>query len=143
MDKERQRISLGMKNSYFNDATSGETNIRHSSGYPVEGNALSIGIESTPSPERSSQERENLDGESVDATDPFLAEVESRASIPPLEVPLDDIENLDEDDIVNQDSGDASNLGTSDEKNKKLAAKKAKRLRYCLIINLLFRFTNS
>ncbi|XP_016442839.2 rRNA biogenesis protein RRP5 [Nicotiana tabacum] len=129
VDKERQRISLGMKNSYFNDATSGETNIRHSSGYPVEGNALSIGIESTPSPERSSQERENLDGESVDATDPFLAEVESRASIPPLEVPLDDIENLDEDDIVNQDSGDASNLGTSDEKNKKLAAKKAKRLR--------------
>ncbi|XP_060194089.1 rRNA biogenesis protein RRP5 isoform X2 [Lycium barbarum] len=124
VDKERHRISLGMKNSYFNDATSGEIDTKLSSG-----DALSIGIESTPSPERSSQGRENLDGESVDGKDLFLAEVESRASIPPLEVPLDDTENLDMGDVINQDSGDATNLDTSDDKNKKHAAKKAKRLR--------------
>ncbi|KAJ8544824.1 hypothetical protein K7X08_017407 [Anisodus acutangulus] len=129
VDKERHRISLGMKNSYFNDATSAETDTRLSSGYAVNGDALSIGIESTPSPERSSQGRENLDGESVDGKDLFLSEVESRASIPPLEVPLDDTEDLDMGDVVNQDSGDATGLDTSDDKNKKHAAKKAKRLR--------------
>ncbi|KAJ8551426.1 hypothetical protein K7X08_021441 [Anisodus acutangulus] len=110
VDKERHRISLGMKNSYFNDTTSAETDTRLSSGYAVNGDALSIGIESTPSPERSSQGRENLDGESVDRKDLFLAEVESQASIPPLEVM-------------------PTSLDTSDDKNKKHAAKKAKRLR--------------
>ncbi|KAK4359674.1 hypothetical protein RND71_021903 [Anisodus tanguticus] len=129
VDKERHRISLGMKNSYFSDTMSAETDTRLSSGYAVNGDALSIGIESTPSPERSSQGRENLDGESVDRKDLFLAEVESRASIPPLEVPLDDTEDLDMGDVVNQDSGDATSLDTSDDKNKKHAAKKAKRLR--------------
>ncbi|KAM3248493.1 hypothetical protein P3L10_010262 [Capsicum annuum] len=98
VDKERHRILLGMKKSYFNDATS---------------------IESTPSPEKSSQGREDLDGESVDGKDLFLAEVESRASIPPLEVPLDDTENLDMCDVVNEDSGDAINFDTLDDKNKK------------------------
>lgn len=132
VDRERHRISLGMKNSYFNDATSVETDERPGSGYAVNGDALSIGVESTSSPERSSQEQEDLDGESGDGKDLFLAEVESRASIPPLEVPLDDTYNLDIDDVVNQDSGNATNFGTSDDKNKKHAAKKAKRLRYCL-----------
>ncbi|KAL3341525.1 hypothetical protein AABB24_025863 [Solanum stoloniferum] len=129
VDKERHRISLGMKNSYINDATSGETYTRPSSGYAVNGDALSIGLESTSSPESSSQGREDLDGESVDGKDLFLAEVESRASIPPLEVPLDDTENLDMGDVVNQNSGDATNFGTSDDKNQKHVAKKAKRLR--------------
>ncbi|XP_047264724.1 rRNA biogenesis protein RRP5 [Capsicum annuum] len=129
VDKERHRISLGMKKSYFNAATSTETDARPSSGYTVSGDALSIGIESTPSPEKSSQAREDLDGESVDGKDLFLAEVESRASIPPLDVPLDDTENLDMGDVVNEDSGDVINLDTLDDKNKKHAAKKAKRLR--------------
>ncbi|PHT82485.1 hypothetical protein T459_15500 [Capsicum annuum] len=102
VDKERHRISLGMKKSYFNDATSTETDARPSSGYTVNGDALSIGIESTPSPEKSSQAREDFDGESVDGKDLFLAEVESRASIPPLDVPLDDTENLDMGDVVNE-----------------------------------------
>ncbi|PHU22743.1 hypothetical protein BC332_07850 [Capsicum chinense] len=105
VDKERHRILLGMKKSYFNDATSTETDARPISDYTVNGDALSIGIESTPSPEKSSQGREDLDGESVDGKDLFLAEVESRASIPPLEVPLDDTENLDMGDVVNEDSG--------------------------------------
>ncbi|PHT52604.1 hypothetical protein CQW23_07066 [Capsicum baccatum] len=105
VDRERHRILLGMKKLYFNDATSTETDARPSSGYTVNGDALSIGIESTPSPEKSSQGREDLDGESVDGKDLFLAEVESQASIPPLEVPLDDTENLDMDDVVNEDSG--------------------------------------
>ncbi|KAF3672570.1 hypothetical protein FXO38_06017 [Capsicum annuum] len=118
-----------MKKSYFNAATSTETDARPSSGYTVSGDALSIGIESTPSPEKSSQAREDLDGESVDGKDLFLAEVESRASIPPLDVPLDDTENLDMGDVVNEDSGDVINLDTLDDKNKKHAAKKAKRLR--------------
>lgn len=129
VDKERHRISLGMKNSYINDATSGETYTRPSSGYAVNGDALSIGLESTSSPESSSQGREDLDGESVDGKDLFLAEVESRASIPPLEVPLDETENLDMGDVFNQNSGDATNFGTSDDKNQKHVAKKAKRLR--------------
>ncbi|KAF3620072.1 hypothetical protein FXO37_33419 [Capsicum annuum] len=102
VDKERHRISLGMKKSYFNDATSTETDARPSSGYTVNGDALSIGIESTPSPEKSSQAREDFDGESVDGKDLFLAEVESRASIPPLDVPLDDTENFDMGDVVNE-----------------------------------------
>ncbi|XP_010317858.1 rRNA biogenesis protein RRP5 [Solanum lycopersicum] len=130
VDKERHRISLGMKNSYINDATSGETYARPSSGHAVNGDALPIGIQSTSSPESSSQGREDLDDESVDGKDLFLAEVESRASIPPLEVPLDDTENLDMGDVVNQNSGGATtNFGTSDDKNQKHVAKKAKRLR--------------
>ncbi|PHU22691.1 hypothetical protein BC332_07798 [Capsicum chinense] len=100
--RKDNRISLGMKKSYFNDATSTETDARPSSGYTVNGDALSIGIESTPSPEKSSQAREDFDGESVDGKDLFLAEVESRASIPPLDVPLDDTENLDMGDVVNE-----------------------------------------
>ncbi|MCD7455828.1 hypothetical protein HAX54_029751 [Datura stramonium] len=118
VDKERHRISLGMKNSYFNDAINAETDTRPSSGYAVNGDTLSIGIESTPSPERSSQGRENLDGEFVDGKDLFLAEVDSRASIPPLEVPLDDIENLDIGDVVNQDS-DTQSSTHQDHKNLK------------------------
>lgn len=137
VDKERHRISLGMKNSYINDATSGETYARPSSGHAVNGDALPIGIQSTSSPESSSQGREDLDDESVDGKDLFLAEVESRASIPPLEVPLDDTENLDMGDVVNQNSGGATtNFGTSDDKNQKHVAKKAKRLRYRLFFFL-------
>ncbi|CAL5400619.1 unnamed protein product [Camellia sinensis] len=86
VDEDRQRISLGMKNSYF---MSNCAKVQH----------------------------------------PLLAEVEARASILPLEVPLDDIENSDMVNAVCQNIEHVGDLDTLDEKNKRPAKHNSKEAR--------------
>ncbi|CAL5397376.1 unnamed protein product [Camellia sinensis] len=86
VDEDRQRISLGMKNSYF---MSNCAKVQH----------------------------------------PLLAEVEARASILPLEVPLDDIENSDMVNAVCQNIEHVGDLDTLDEKNKRPAKHNLKEVR--------------
>lgn len=128
VDKDRHRISLGMKNSYFrdDDGEDIQTTSRQSINKTDKGNNVLIGTHSTVFPESSSAD---IDVSVVNTTDNILTEVESRASIPPLEVPLDDIENSDIDDAVNKNPDHTGGADTTDEKDKKRAMKKAKKER--------------
>nr|GMD47877.1 rRNA biogenesis protein RRP5 isoform X1 [Ipomoea batatas] len=128
VDKDRHRISLGMKNSYFrdDDGEDIQTTSRQSINKTDKGNNVLIGTHSTAFPESSSAD---IDVSVVNTTDNILTEVESRASIPPLEVPLDDIENSDIDDAVNKNPDHTGGVDTTDEKDKKRAMKKAKKER--------------
>ncbi|CAL5377847.1 unnamed protein product [Camellia sinensis] len=97
VDEDRQRVSLRMKNSYF------------MSNYDIQ----------APSKQKyddaiEEKDHMNLDFECENGQHPLPAEVEARASILPLEVPLDDIEKSD---MVNADA--------VDQKNKSQAKKKA------------------
>nr|GMD39703.1 rRNA biogenesis protein RRP5 isoform X1 [Ipomoea batatas] len=128
VDKDRHRISLGMKNSYFrdDDGEDIQTTSRQSINKTDKGNNVLIGTHSTVFPESSSAD---IDVSVVNTTDNILTEVESRASIPPLEVPLDDIENSDIDDAVNKNPDHTGGADTTDEKDEKRAMKKAKKER--------------
>ncbi|XWS56135.1 hypothetical protein CRYUN_Cryun09bG0060500 [Craigia yunnanensis] len=125
LDEERLRISLGMKNSYFTD----DIDIR------------------IPSIEESDEEIEETgfmdDARSIMLTDSIhglniefesgaisvLAQAESRASIPPLEVTLDDIDHSDMDILISQNQANSNEAVAIDEKNKRRAKKKAKEKR--------------
>lgn len=132
VDEERHRISLGMKNSYFrdDDGEDIQTTSRQSISSTDKGNSVFIGTQSTVFPESGSAGFDNIDVSAVNITDNILTEVESRASIPPLEVPLDDIENSDIDNAVNKNPDHTGNADMADEKDKKRAMKKAKKERY-------------
>lgn len=123
VDKEKYRISLGMKNSYFvSDAADGQETPKieydNESDEDRETTATIL-----PIIENDYMETEN-------GKHPILAELESRASIPPLDVPLDDIETANVDNVANQDQERSSGADIEDGKNKK-RAKKAKMERWC------------
>ncbi|CAA3014339.1 rRNA biogenesis RRP5 [Olea europaea subsp. europaea] len=107
VDKERNRISLGMKNSYFEDDKAVQTYSRER--HDNEKNDSLVVTESTVLPQN---EIEN-------GLHPILADVEARAFIQPLEVPLDDIESFDIEDDASQSMANATNSDTIGEKNKK------------------------
>ncbi|XP_074276479.1 rRNA biogenesis protein RRP5 [Silene latifolia] len=122
LDVERQRISLGMKSSDLMDE---DIAISSSSLSSDEGSEdfdavddsasnMNIGV-SQISHSVSEVEHEN---------ELAIAQVESRASVPPLEVTLDDVE---EDGVDERfDLKESQIVGVLDEKNKRRAMKKAK-----------------
>ncbi|XP_031396337.1 rRNA biogenesis protein RRP5 isoform X3 [Punica granatum] len=122
VDEERRRISLGMKNSYFQDVTDIQMSSDEESDGVTKENSSDDEINSTVFRICSSQVIEEENGGSA-----ALAQVESRASVPPLEVPLEEIENPDEDNHMkpNEDRSDEVN-NQDDDKSKKRAKKKAK-----------------
>lgn len=65
---------------------------------------------------------------------PNLSQVESRASVPPLEVTLDDIDQSDVGNIVGENQEQIDVADTLDENRKRRAKKKAKEERYYLAI---------
>lgn len=112
VDEERHRISLGMKNSYIKETTP-------KNGF-VDDTQLSTFLEND------SREIQNLDVEYEDEEYPVLSQVESRASILPLEVDLDDVNHSNLDDAVGQNHIYTNETNTIDEKSKRRAKKKAK-----------------
>lgn len=112
MDEGRQRISLGMKNSYVKEPTP-ENDF-------VDETQLSTFLESN------SHEIQNLDIEYEDEEYPVLSQAESRASILPLEVDFDDVDHSNLDDTTSQNQILTSETNIMDEKSKRRAKKKAK-----------------
>ncbi|KAL1543005.1 rRNA biogenesis protein rrp5 [Salvia divinorum] len=91
VDKERKRVSLGAMNSYIVGEEGSTKPSRQSIGVTVSMN----GSLATPKQSLSQSRSEDLEnGSDVDRI-PLLADAESRALVPPLEVQLDDIESLD------------------------------------------------
>ncbi|XP_028075775.1 rRNA biogenesis protein RRP5-like [Camellia sinensis] len=108
VDEDRQRVSLRMKKSYF------------MSNYDIQ----------APSKQKyddaiEEKDHMNLDFECENGQHLLLAEVEARASILPLEVPLDDIEKSDMVNAAFQNIEHVDDADAVDQKNKSQAKKKA------------------
>ncbi|KAH9737715.1 rRNA biogenesis protein RRP5 [Citrus sinensis] len=123
VDKEKRRISLGMKSSYFkNDADNLQMSSEEESDEAIE----EVGSYNRSSLlENSSVAVQDMDMESEDGGSLVLAQIESRASVPPLEVNLDD-EQLDMDNGISQNQRHTDEAKTIDEKNNRHAKKKEK-----------------
>lgn len=66
---------------------------------------------------------QSMDTEDENGGCPIVAQAESRASIPPLEVSLDDIDESNIDNLVGQDEENIDEAATVHEKNKRQAKK--------------------
>ncbi|XP_044501490.1 rRNA biogenesis protein RRP5 [Mangifera indica] len=123
VDEEKRRISLGMKNSYFSSDNDLQMLSEEETDEDIEENGShdqSLMLDgSLPAVEDSDIESE--DGEAL-----VLAQTESRASVPPLEVTLEDIEQPVMDNVVSQNMERIDVADNKDEKNKRQAKKKAK-----------------
>lgn len=125
MDEQRHRISLGMKDSYIRDNVDIQ---QHSQKVPDEvikenGFSDDTRLLTFPSSVLGAQ---NIDIEVESGECPILAQVESRASIPPLEVSLDEIDEPDMDNLVGRSQEHVDKTDTIHERNKRQAKKKAK-----------------
>ncbi|XP_010557958.1 PREDICTED: rRNA biogenesis protein RRP5 isoform X2 [Tarenaya hassleriana] len=120
LDQEKHHISLGMKSSYF--ASDDDDKMQPaSSEMPGKASMQCDDISDTDS-EASAEIREEITIEN--GTSMVLSQVESRASVPPLEVDLDEIEQYDF--AVDQSKVQQEEEDKKDEKNKRRAKKKAK-----------------
>ena len=118
MDEERHRISLGMK-SLDNENDMDILSFKEES-------SEAIGDDSGSQPhESSSLAVEGMDIESENEECAVLAQAESRAFIPPLDVTLDDLENSDMDGAIDQNQKDVDETKIIDKKEKRQAKKKA------------------
>lgn len=122
--EEKHRISLGMKNSYFEDDGDIELPSEEESDEEIRE------TETTSATLMNNMEIDFENGESS-----VLAQAESRAAIPPLEVSLDDIEQSEIDNIVSNNQPRAVEVDAVDEKNssrrdnKKAKEKKEREIR--------------
>ncbi|XP_059646446.1 rRNA biogenesis protein RRP5 [Cornus florida] len=128
VDVDRHRVSLGMKDSYFSDDTGIYAASTQGSEDANKENSFTMATQFPMLPDSISAVIQNLGIESENREHLILAEVEARASILPLAVPLDDTENSDMEniDFQNIENVDANPM---DEKNKRLAKKKSKKER--------------
>lgn len=136
MDGDRDRISLGMKDSDLSDDTHIQTPLDQMSDDASEENFIleDEHIMSGDAPGKAPTLSE------VEARASVLSKVESRASVLPLEVTLDDAENSSG--SINADGQrleDVDKINTMDQRNK-LARKKAKKERYCHLPQSLISF---
>lgn len=129
MDEERRRISLGMKSSYFCDNTDNLKPSDQRSDDAFGDNHILADSQMTLPPSNSPM-LQNVDIRSENGKHPIIAQVESRASILPLEVTLDDVEDSPVNNAVGQSLENIDNTDTIDEKNNRRAKKKAKEERY-------------
>uniref|UniRef100_A0A1J3HSM0 rRNA biogenesis protein RRP5 n=1 Tax=Noccaea caerulescens TaxID=107243 RepID=A0A1J3HSM0_NOCCA len=120
LDEEKRRISLGMKSSYFMNG--GDVKVQP----PSEENVNEASMECDPIDDSKSAVGDfgfqETSSERHSGTSLVLAQVESRASIPPLEVDLDDMEESDFDKNQNQKLQGAD----KDEKSKRREKQKDK-----------------
>ncbi|KAM7524627.1 hypothetical protein LguiA_014529 [Lonicera macranthoides] len=119
VDEERHRVSLGMRSSYLTDDKA--LSVRKEDD-AMEENDFEAANHLT-SPESSPAGPDDLDVQCENGKNLILAEVESRASILPLEVPLDDADDLEMDNAVKQSIVPVDNADTIVEKNKRQAKK--------------------
>ncbi|XP_061360719.1 rRNA biogenesis protein RRP5 isoform X2 [Gastrolobium bilobum] len=114
VDEERQRISLGMKNSYMEDETVLQIPLEEGSDEPIADGMNSSLLETS-----------NIDVEGEIDHFTILSQAEERAYIPPLDVDLDDCDQFDINN-TNSQSEEHANEGTRDEKQKRREKKKTK-----------------
>lgn len=140
VDNERHRISLGMKNSHFGDDIEIQTPSKLTSdedeGDKEEGEGEEVVDRNG---QMDNTHKPNSDHQSQVEEFPVLAQVESRASILPLEVSLDDIEQADMDVAVSWTEEHAAVADTKDEKSKRRAKRKQKEDRspFSFLLHLL------
>lgn len=125
-------MSLGMKNSYIIDEEGPPTPSRQNVDFNIGLNGSIV----THDPTLSQSSSEDMNNGSDVADIPLLADAESRALVPPLEVPLDDIESLDIQGDASQSVVDV--IDATEEKNDKKAKKKAREERYQSSARILF-----
>ncbi|KAF3441966.1 hypothetical protein FNV43_RR15882 [Rhamnella rubrinervis] len=126
VDAERHRISLGMKDLYVLEGDDIEETSKQVTDEAVRVEDLKNDIKSISFPDISSLGVQNMDVECENAELPNLAQAESRASVLPLEVTLDEINQSDIDNLV---GGNQEHLDVADalvEKRKRQTKKKAK-----------------
>lgn len=116
VDEQRHRISLGMKDSYFGGNTD---NV-------IKENGLSDNTTLVSFPSSGLIGIQNMDTEGEQEEFPVLAQAESRASVPPLEVSLDDIDQPDMDNLGERGQEHIDEVDTKDERNTRQAKKKEK-----------------
>lgn len=121
-----------MKNSYIGDEDDFPTPSSQNTDFAVEKNGSVVMSEPTLSQSSS----ENMDNGSDADHIPLLADAESRALVPPLEVQLDDIECLDIQGDVSESVVDVKEA--VEEKDSKKAKKRAREERYQNSARILF-----
>ena len=126
MDEQRHRISLGMKNAYIEDNDDIELPSKQESDEAIRENGSSDDTRLVMFPGSSLIGLQNMDIEGENGDCMVLAQVESRAFIPPLEVSLDDIDQPDMDNLVSSNQAQIDEADTINEKNKRRPKKKAK-----------------
>ncbi|XP_021753643.1 rRNA biogenesis protein RRP5-like isoform X2 [Chenopodium quinoa] len=117
VDVERHRISLGMKSSYFEDEDHGNNEMDVDS---VDNSITLVNAKVDMPQVEYSDSTFELEDESA------LIQVESRASVPPLEVTLDDMEDDEMFDQLDNKETIANGSNAIDEKSNRQAKKKAK-----------------
>ncbi|CAN6577203.1 unnamed protein product [Malus baccata var. baccata] len=120
VDKERHRVSLGMKDVYIMDNDDLEMPSEQDPDETIVENVLTDVTMSDICPESNSFFTQDMDVDSKNAESQFLAQAESRAFVPPLEVTLDDIDQFDGEDKEHLD------VDTVNEKKMQPTKKKAK-----------------
>lgn len=99
MEKERNRISLGMKDSYIGNCTAVNVTSDHDSDGGFGGNSA-INDYQLSMLQNDDLPASNLQGEHEESDLPVLSQADSRAHVPPLEVTLDDMEGSELEDAV-------------------------------------------
>ncbi|MBA0650878.1 hypothetical protein Goklo_018256, partial [Gossypium klotzschianum] len=125
LDEERHRISLGMKNSYFTDDIDFQITEQEESDEDIEETGVADDDADDEARSILLTDSTGMDIEYRSGVSDVLAQAESRASIPPLDVTLDDIEHSDMENFIseNQENNEVTAI---DEKSKRQAKKKAK-----------------
>lgn len=114
-----------MKKSYFKDEETLQMISRQSVDDDVEINGFMVVAESKSLLQNISASIENTNLEADGGYHSVLADFENRALVPPLEVPLDDIE-LPDNEVEVDNVPNAANAETIEKKNKKREKKKAR-----------------
>ncbi|XP_068652858.1 rRNA biogenesis protein RRP5 isoform X2 [Aristolochia californica] len=125
VDEERLRVSLGMKNSYMEDDPS---TANHELDEPCKGNNT-IDSECGPLQACNFDNAREASFDQRNSSFLVLAQLESRASIPPLTVPLDDLEGSDSENVVTQTRDETIENNSRSEKNLRKQKKKEKEKR--------------
>ncbi|PON46626.1 Polyribonucleotide nucleotidyltransferase [Parasponia andersonii] len=124
VDAERNRISLGMKDFYVLDDDDTQEPSDQEADVTIENNGFLDNTKLISLPESDLLGVQNME---VECEIPILAQAEARASVPPLEVALDDIYQENVDGIIIQNQEHIDDGDTLDEKSKRQAKKKAKK----------------
>jgi rRNA biogenesis protein RRP5 len=126
VDEQRRRISLGMKDSYTGSDGDIPLPSKQQPDEAKKENGFSDDTTLVSFPSSSLLGAQNMDVEGENEGFPVLAQAESRASIPPLEVSLDDIDLPDMGNLVGQDQERIDEADTIHERNTRQAKKKVK-----------------
>ena len=121
VDEERHRISLGMRNSYMSDETLLQIASKEGSD-----ELIADGMKSIISMHSSLLETSTIGVEDEINQFPILSRAEDRGDIPPLDVSLDDFDQIDVNNANSHSEEHANEEVIINEKHKRHEKKKAK-----------------